>query len=383
MIPKKIGRNEICWCGSGVKYKKCHLDREKQKPVGFWEASKKFTQKFSVEVCSCPSKFHSECSDKIIKAHTIPKSSSLKAIAKDGHVYGFNFSLSNINKNYGHLKPELIGINRASTFTGFCKTHDDKIFAPLEKNIFESSLEQCFLLTYRAFSRECYTKTAMANLHELRSSLDKGKSIKKQMDIQMKNFLINLGATAGLKDNQFHKSKFDEALVKEDFSSCQAIVFEFNLPPPVMVSGAVNPDFDFNGNHIQDLSDFESVPNLLAMSSFYDGKKGYIVMSWQTHSSEAPIKLVQSLLNKTKSEYEKYLVQYMFKNFENCFMEPYWWDTTSESNKKILIDLMSDTISLESDINGDGISTLKVSVDFPSIQAIKFINWKPNVIEQN
>jgi SEC-C motif len=26
----KLGRNDQCWCGSGKKYKKCHLDRENQ-----------------------------------------------------------------------------------------------------------------------------------------------------------------------------------------------------------------------------------------------------------------------------------------------------------------------------------------------------------------
>ena len=26
----KIGRNDPCWCGSGVKYKKCHLDFDRK-----------------------------------------------------------------------------------------------------------------------------------------------------------------------------------------------------------------------------------------------------------------------------------------------------------------------------------------------------------------
>jgi hypothetical protein len=24
----KLGRNDVCWCGSGKKYKKCHMDRD-------------------------------------------------------------------------------------------------------------------------------------------------------------------------------------------------------------------------------------------------------------------------------------------------------------------------------------------------------------------
>jgi hypothetical protein len=29
-IPK-LGRNDICWCGSGKKYKHCHLDADEKK----------------------------------------------------------------------------------------------------------------------------------------------------------------------------------------------------------------------------------------------------------------------------------------------------------------------------------------------------------------
>ena len=34
---KKIGRNDLCWCGSGKKYKKCHMeqDRSAKKPLSF------------------------------------------------------------------------------------------------------------------------------------------------------------------------------------------------------------------------------------------------------------------------------------------------------------------------------------------------------------
>jgi uncharacterized protein YchJ len=29
--PVRPGRNEPCWCGSGKKYKKCHLDEDQRK----------------------------------------------------------------------------------------------------------------------------------------------------------------------------------------------------------------------------------------------------------------------------------------------------------------------------------------------------------------
>ncbi len=27
----ELGRNEVCWCGSGKKYKRCHLEKDEHK----------------------------------------------------------------------------------------------------------------------------------------------------------------------------------------------------------------------------------------------------------------------------------------------------------------------------------------------------------------
>lgn len=134
-------------------------------------------------MCSSPTSFHGDCSKKIVKAHTVPKSSSLKAIAEDGHVYGLRYSLESIRKFNGRLEPELIGINNASTFNGFCKIHYDSIFSPIEKGVFTGTQEQCFLLAYRSLSRECYTKSAMNSMADFRARMDQGKSIDTQMVI--------------------------------------------------------------------------------------------------------------------------------------------------------------------------------------------------------
>jgi uncharacterized protein YecA (UPF0149 family) len=28
---RKLGRNDLCWCGSGKKYKRCHLEEDEKK----------------------------------------------------------------------------------------------------------------------------------------------------------------------------------------------------------------------------------------------------------------------------------------------------------------------------------------------------------------
>jgi len=35
----KPGRNDVCWCGSGKKYKKCHLHHDEEKMSKKWSAN--------------------------------------------------------------------------------------------------------------------------------------------------------------------------------------------------------------------------------------------------------------------------------------------------------------------------------------------------------
>ena len=117
----KIGRNEKCWCNSGKKFKHCHYGRENETPISKGEAIG-YTQKNSLrKCCYVPDSLKHECSKRIINAHTVSKSGSLKEIADESnHVLGLKISLPNIIKNEGKLIPEKIGINQASTFKGFC-----------------------------------------------------------------------------------------------------------------------------------------------------------------------------------------------------------------------------------------------------------------------
>lgn len=68
--------------------------------------------------------------------------------------------------------------------------------------------------------------------------------------------MLNWGTSIGLNDNEFHKERFDNALDSKDYDGCQAAIFEFIDPPPIMVSGSIFPDYDFEGGLIQDLMDF-------------------------------------------------------------------------------------------------------------------------------
>lgn len=375
LISKEIGRNDPCWCGSGMKFKKCHLDREKQKKVDHWDSAKEFRKTFSKKYCCVPDELRSECEGGIIKAHTVTKSSSLKSIAKNGKVYGLKITLDNIRKHKGKLQPELIGINQASIFTGFCKKHDNDLFSIIEKQSFELSQEAVFKLAYRSFSKEFYAKKAASELEEHKRDLDKGKSIEEQQEIQMSNFLSQIGTLQGNKDNLYHKEIFDKAILTNDFSSVQAVCFKLEEPPQVMVSGATNPIFDFSGNQIQDLDDLSITPDLLAVNSFYDGSNGYIVFSWLKSSNSACDTFINSLFEKSENDQLALVYQYIMQGFENIFFSPDWWESLSDKIKRKIIKGFTDSVSSTSLPSAQGYTSSWLKLVLPNIIEIQKINY--------
>src|SRR2546425_3937411 len=101
-------RNDPCWCGSGEKYKRCHLSRENQQPAPQWEIEEKLREAFARKTCLVPAAFKPECVKQISKAHTIPKSGSLERISRKGHVYSFVLSFKNLNASRGLIAPSLL-----------------------------------------------------------------------------------------------------------------------------------------------------------------------------------------------------------------------------------------------------------------------------------
>ena len=182
----KLGRNEKCWCGSGRKYKHCHLNRESQTPLPRSEVIKRFRRALSKKMCLAPDSWKNECVGQIVQAHTVSKSGSLRRIARKGHVYSLKPILGSPNRSIGQslFTPRLQGINSASTFSGFCTRHDDLIFTPIEKRAFTGTPEQCFLLGYRAVAGELYAKRAALENLDLFQDLDRGRPVEEQVLLQ-------------------------------------------------------------------------------------------------------------------------------------------------------------------------------------------------------
>ena len=131
----KIGRNALCPCGSGLKYKKCHLDREQQPEVTEGEVRGMASKHRVAKRCFHSSVDAGRCSGKIIEAHTVSKSGSLRKIARNGKVNHFKPDINALFDTGGKLVLREVGVGQASTFPGFCARHDKELFAAIEDGV--------------------------------------------------------------------------------------------------------------------------------------------------------------------------------------------------------------------------------------------------------
>ena len=333
----KLGRNKPCWCGSGKKFKKCHLDRDTQKPINEGVIHKQINGFYTQKYCSVPNEMKCDCSGRIIKAHSISKSSSLKEIALNGHVLT-TFKGAVSFKNGIEIKPKKIGIQKASTFTGFCSYHDKAIFQPIEDVDFSISEKNCFLVAYRAVSRELFVKQRSTGTFDLVKELDKGKSIEQQKEIQAVYKRLSTNNDLSTSDLKFIKDKLDQMLIKSEYNSLKHVVFTLSEPPKVMTSAAVGPTFDFQGKKIQKFSqDPDEIPSYIIINSFSSQGVGYICLPWIDEHKSVGESFYKSLQNSDCIEGS--LLAFIFTNIENNYLSEDWWSALNSTEKSYLMGL--------------------------------------------
>jgi hypothetical protein len=319
------------------------LGREREESVKFSELDEASRKVLSTGECLVPQAMKSECSGTIVSAHTVPRSGSLAKIARTGHVYSFIPSLGNLIKHGGRLQPQLVGVRRASTFTGFCSFHDNSIFSKIESQAFRASPEQCFLLAYRALARDIYNKRAQATVSKSMRQMDRGKPIEQQLATQAFVSLYELGTSAGLRDLEYYKSIYDDCLLAKDFGSVRAYVIELNYAPPIMCSSSTFPEQDFSGNQLQDLMNLESRSHLLNFTAFYGGSCGIIVFTWLSGSDATCCPFISSLRALSPDRMTDGLIRFLFEFSDNLHIQPDWWENLAPDKKKALIDRRTDS----------------------------------------
>lgn len=345
MMPEKEpGRNDPCWCRSGKKYKKCHLGRERQPRVNPHQLMKDAMAPFQRKYCSHPGASANVCS-RVIRAHTITKSLGLRSIAEDSHVYSCKEGYSDLRKNKGHLVPRKVGINQASTFSGFCGKHDNATFEPIERGKIDFSNQSIFLLSYRAMVLESYLKDAQLDMFRLyKEHFDRGFDLVRQVEFQNKINEQISGAETAARVLRIFKDRYDAMLVSGDFSALKWLAIRLDTLLPIVSAGGRTPDYDFWGRPLYNL--FESYDVLpLTVTNIINDQSGSIVSLAWLRDDEKSAAFADGVLQKTEELGPDFLVHFGIATYENTYYRPSWWESLTDDDQKRLID------AARSDIN--------------------------------
>jgi SEC-C motif len=334
---RKIGVNDPCWCGSGNKYKKCHLSRELDHPLPLGAVVRQTLAASKLAQCLHPLAARGVC-DKIVSSHTIQRSRVLDRIVDSGnHVCTF-FS-GNGELFSGSPGPFRAGWKEASTFTGFCSKHDNAAFRALETADFDGSLEQCFLVGYRALCHEIHQKSQMLKSQStLMSLIDRGLPEDAQLNMQHAGLAQGAGWRKGLEDFGRLKATMDQQLLARDYSGWHRAVITFKGPLSVASTGAVSPNRDLDGKPLQVLHDPDALVEELLFGIVATHGGGAAVFLCR-ENEKIPQAFVQCILSQERDWLASLIAQFAFAYIENTFFSKAWWDSLSNPNREHLASL--------------------------------------------
>jgi len=277
------------------------------------------------------------CQGQIVRAHSVRRRADLEAISRKGHVYHGSADYEILRRTGGRIRAALVGINKASTFRGFCSGHDDRTFAPLEKHAFVPTVEQAFLMAYRALSHELYLKRAYVEATKLWQNLDRGRPL--EVQIEMQEFVRTVMAASRESETNLlrHKEHFDARLQASDYSSIRYVAFHFDGPPSIVCSNMVQPEYDFRGMRLQDMGILgDDRWDLVSFSIASTESGGVALFSWSEEGDSTAIPLVQSLTSLPDGQQVHALVTYAFEFCGNTFISPDWWESPGPEAREAL-----------------------------------------------
>ncbi|MDH5938941.1 hypothetical protein L8R84_22810 [Vibrio splendidus] len=288
------------------------------------------------------------CCNKIIKAHSIQKHQSLSSIAINNHVYQMART-ANTSSTLG-ISYQKQGVNKASTFRGFCKKHDNALFEPIDNCVLKPSEEQVFLYAYRSICKELFEKNkALSLFKEAIQSFTKNCAEKQLIESMYE------GTKNGLNNLIRIKEIYDLTLRERNFSDIKFIIFKCKGKPNIAFSGLIYPEFDFLGNQIQNLHNMNNSLSLVTVCSapMSDGW-GYL-LAWHTVGGSVGDTFVQSLAEviNVGVSVEDTLFRFIISSCENHAFSPDWWENISPLHRNEIIQRVTQMTDAMVDTSND------------------------------
>lgn len=275
--------------------------------------------------------------NKIIAAHSIQCRRQLALIAEGGHVYQLTADPSVMRNANGVPCLKKIGIKIVSTFSGFCKAHDNSLFQSIDNELLMPNEYQAALYAYRSICRELFVKeNAVLTLDKFRS--DRRLERHKRSILQASYD----GNSMGLRWLQHHKKIYDEAFFNKSFEDFRYVCFTSSSPCPLVLSGLLYPDFDFHGGFLQHLGVEQASLDLITFFTAPTRDGWAFCFAWHESSNQSCQSFITSLANKIASgeKLEDNLLRFSLTCCENHAIRISWWDSLTDKEKQELIHRM-------------------------------------------
>lgn len=325
---RKIGWNGPCWCGSGEKFKRCHSRRSDEQAISRNEAIQDLRTSFEHEELLCPTDWRHQCAGKIIRAHSLSRSSALATITELGNVVSL---IPDWPRRYhrGEIVLSEKSAKKASTFTGFCARHDNSIFRALDDTEFDGSHTLTFLSAYRTRCHEIFMKKGQINLAQHAKHMDRGQQPDNQVKIQGFSSELHLGANAALEELNELKGQYDSSIKSSDYGNFSFVNFHFAQQPNLLCAGGFNPAFDVSGTFLQKLDSATKTQNVFC--SILPGKAGF----WASFLWLREHSLMRAFLGDVEKNFGTAGGMYAIalSHIENTLVRPSFWDALSQSAK--------------------------------------------------
>lgn len=336
----RISDEELCPCDSGKQYHNCCKKKNIKKFRNNNELMNfigKLFKKSKRRVC-----LYNGCEEKgknIIGAHAIQENRILNKLAVNGFVKMQNFDKEPVLLEIKPKKPEPfyflsdVSINKATKATCFCKTHDDTLFAKIEKSQYDLQTlddEQKFLFAYKTFSFELYTEMTAKKFYQLILS-NIPQLFKKPLLIYQYRKQCEK-----LIDLKSYQEFFNNSIDKKDFSGLETITLE--LPFQIQFSNymAVSPPFDITGKKLRAMDKKTSRLKFVFFTSFPVENKSYILISALKEDMKYFHEYFEQIKQSPLSLIKYYLNVFIPLYSQNLIISPRLWDSWDETSQKAI-----------------------------------------------
>jgi len=277
-----------------------------------------------------------KCERGIVRAHLIQEA-LLREFAVKGHVLQFNLFNQCTPKEGFRNWPQPVGVDRVSTFTGFCAFHDHQVFRPIEEGPFTPTPEALFLYAYRAFCASLYTcqyrfEMVKATYAAVQASQpNEGNQLKR--DIATND--LNLRELIPIKE------EWDRHLTARAFASFDHLVLSCPKTPDIVGAMFFAPPKNFQ-HRVAQWSKGRRTLDWVAFSVIPRKGGGGLVIISAKKGNQVWRDFTDSLITYPPEKRTMAVVNYILCYFgEQLILSPTWWDKLSNESQEAVVNAWS------------------------------------------